>query len=520
MKAKLLLLALSLVTLSACGSKPLPDKDKLFIATFSSNGGSHVPSLTCSNVDIEPQTVRDGYQFTGWHINEDLTDNKVTFPYKLINNTTFFASWSYRGYLVTYNTNGGTPIAPEYLGVIENMPTTTKDGYTLKGWTFEDKEISFPYELNKSITIDAIWERNQITPEGELLSSAKVANMESRSYWDFDYQENAIFVHANIVDEVLYSDNSPGYNDNVEIILSPSSASQAAGYNLLSYHFLCDCLGRSYYNTMPNTYSFSNDISILPSGASITARHRFIETDGYNGYSVSFVIPYSLFNMSRSSALNNLYIGIAMRNSNSKTATMWGDMKKGNFSNAWSYLNLKEDNTFAYPDIEVETLFIGDSYFNTGNWASLNLFLSNKNAYVLHDDGNYDFKYIDLDVVDHYKPKKIVTNFGGRDFERGKYSNTEIVGFCSEFVDKLKVLSPEVDVKYISINPIKNFASKLTKIQELNTSIETELDVTFIDTFSLFVNGSTIKTEYYKNNYNLNSDGYSLYESRILTYLE
>ncbi len=65
----------------------------IYTAEFKSNGGSLVDSQrgTVINTFYAPQ--RPGYTFDGWYTNYDLTGDKVKAPYKLTQNTVFYAKW-------------------------------------------------------------------------------------------------------------------------------------------------------------------------------------------------------------------------------------------------------------------------------------------------------------------------------------------------------------------------------------------------------------------------------------------
>ena len=77
-------------------------------------------------------------------------------------NTTITAQWSIIQYTITFDTDGGTTIAPitqDYGTAITTPANPTKDGYTFAGW---DKEIptTMPAE---SVTITAQWTADEHT---------------------------------------------------------------------------------------------------------------------------------------------------------------------------------------------------------------------------------------------------------------------------------------------------------------------------------------------------------------------
>lgn len=69
------------------------------------------------------------------------------------------AACSNKGYTVTFDSAGGSEIAPsEKVEVIETAPLPTREGYKFIGW-FEDsaltKPVSFPYTPTGDITLYA-----------------------------------------------------------------------------------------------------------------------------------------------------------------------------------------------------------------------------------------------------------------------------------------------------------------------------------------------------------------------------
>ena len=98
--------------------------------------------------------IREGYTFIGWD-----RDIPKTMPAE---NITVTAQWEINRYTITFDTNGGSEIAPitqDYGTEITAPDNPTRKGYTFKGW---DKEIpeTMPAE---NITVTAQWEINRYT---------------------------------------------------------------------------------------------------------------------------------------------------------------------------------------------------------------------------------------------------------------------------------------------------------------------------------------------------------------------
>ena len=106
-----------------------------------------------------PTLTREGYTFKGW-------DKEIpeTMP---ADNITVKAQWEINQYTITFDTNGGSEIAPitqDYSTKITAPDNPTRKGYTFKGW---DREIpkTMPAE---NITITARWKDTE-KPTGEII---------------------------------------------------------------------------------------------------------------------------------------------------------------------------------------------------------------------------------------------------------------------------------------------------------------------------------------------------------------
>ena len=108
---------------------------------------------------IEPDVPsRQGYQFTDWY----LDDTKYDFNTAVTGNMTLTAKWTANSYTITFDTNGGSAVAPITQGydtTINAPAAPTKTGYTFMGW---EPEIpaTMPAE---DMTITAKWSINQYT---------------------------------------------------------------------------------------------------------------------------------------------------------------------------------------------------------------------------------------------------------------------------------------------------------------------------------------------------------------------
>ena len=128
-----------------------------YTIAFDTNGGSEIAPITQdygTEITVPDNPTRKGYTFKGW-------DKEIpkTMPAE---NITVKAQWEINQYTIAFDTNGGSEIAPitqDYGTEITAPDNPTRKGYTFKGW---DKEIpkTMPAE---NITVKAQWEINQYT---------------------------------------------------------------------------------------------------------------------------------------------------------------------------------------------------------------------------------------------------------------------------------------------------------------------------------------------------------------------
>ncbi len=125
--------------------------------SFDSNGGTEVEPISGAEGDpvVAPANpTKTGYSFAGW--NPELPS---VFPSA---DMTVTAQWNINKYTITFDTDGGTainPITQDYNSAITKPSDPTKEGCSFAGW---DKEIPalMPAE---DMTIKALWSVGQYT---------------------------------------------------------------------------------------------------------------------------------------------------------------------------------------------------------------------------------------------------------------------------------------------------------------------------------------------------------------------
>ena len=158
-----------------------------YTVTFDSTGGSEVTTKTIDVLYGEqlgdmPVPIRTGYFFRGWYDAPvegkcyGNSDGKGTSRYDKTENCTLYAQWEINRYTITFDTAGGSEIAPitqDYGTAITAPADPTREGYTFIGW---DREIpeTMPAE---NITLKARWEINQYTITFDTAGGSDIASI-------------------------------------------------------------------------------------------------------------------------------------------------------------------------------------------------------------------------------------------------------------------------------------------------------------------------------------------------------
>lgn len=130
-----------------------------YTVTFQSEGGSEVASQIRANTPAArpADPTKEGYTFIGWYNGESEWNFETPVTEKL----TLTAKWQINRYTITFDTAGGSEVAPitqDYGTTITAPANPTKTGYTFAGW---DKTIpsTMPAE---DMTITARWTENRV----------------------------------------------------------------------------------------------------------------------------------------------------------------------------------------------------------------------------------------------------------------------------------------------------------------------------------------------------------------------
>lgn len=130
-----------------------------YTVTFQSEGGSEVASQIRANAPAArpADPTKEGHTFIGWYNGESEWNFETPVTEKL----TLTAKWQINRYTITFDTAGGSEVAPitqDYGTTITAPANPTKTGYTFAGW---DKTIPTTMPAG-DMTITARWIENRV----------------------------------------------------------------------------------------------------------------------------------------------------------------------------------------------------------------------------------------------------------------------------------------------------------------------------------------------------------------------
>ena len=145
---------------------------KVFKLSFDSEGGSSVAALEvpeCEKVTQPPNPTRDGYEFVGWMLGDELYD----FSQGVCGDIELKASWKEAEpvnpggdktyFNLSFNVDGGTEIPSIQVedGTVPSRPADPyKEGFTFDGWTLDGEPYYFDEPITGDATLYAVWVPN------------------------------------------------------------------------------------------------------------------------------------------------------------------------------------------------------------------------------------------------------------------------------------------------------------------------------------------------------------------------
>lgn len=160
-------------------------KKKKRTVTYNANGGTGSMSATKTGEPVAASTfTRKGYHFTGWNTRAGGTGQSVNAGdiASFTTDTTLYAQWQAASHTVTFDTNGGTAIAPQTVddkGKAKEPTAPTRDSWTFAGWYLNGVKYDFTTPVTQDITLKAGWKR--VAPSMEFKDMHKRISAGSKS---------------------------------------------------------------------------------------------------------------------------------------------------------------------------------------------------------------------------------------------------------------------------------------------------------------------------------------------------
>jgi uncharacterized repeat protein (TIGR02543 family) len=142
----------------------------IYAVTYNGNGGTdvgtqYVISPVTKVAALPANPTRLFYQFNSWNTKADGTGSTFDTSITVTENITVYAKWdSTPGCTVTYDSQGGTAVDPQYVipsgTKVGTLPVPTKRCYSLAGW-YKDTAYTIPFTadttVSANITVYAQW---------------------------------------------------------------------------------------------------------------------------------------------------------------------------------------------------------------------------------------------------------------------------------------------------------------------------------------------------------------------------
>ncbi len=152
-------------------------KNPTYTLTYNANGGQNPPSSQSGSTSYtisSTKPTRSGYTFLGWATSSSATSASYTAGDKinLTANTTLYAVWQKKTYILAYYANGGVGVP-----TMQNNSTSytvsstkpTRSGYTFLGWATSSSATSASYTAGDQINLSAdtslyaVWKKETYT---------------------------------------------------------------------------------------------------------------------------------------------------------------------------------------------------------------------------------------------------------------------------------------------------------------------------------------------------------------------
>lgn len=355
-----------------------------------------------------------------------------------------------------------------------------------------------------------------------ILSSTNKTNT-AYSSWEAEYLENGIQITSYVYDEDVFYGNiyNCGYDDNVEFLINVKN--NESGWMIDgTYHFLINADGKMLFEVAktPNGLSGSmiKEMGVVLGENLITEFKRLTIEDGYVGYYSKVFIDYKFFG-EKEDVVGNLTFCPGMRNShNYQVDSSWSAYSKRGckWGSASTFVLINEDGTFGERlSMDLDTLYLGDTLFDKGNWSTYyNDALNEVANNISISSSNIKYWQSELEYYKDSKIDKVVIYLGTNDL-----NNANVVNDLKSLFTQIKGYFSNVKIYYVSliVTPslldnnelIKNINAKIKEYSENNDSLS------YIDVYNKIYINEEIRQGLFRNDTSLNYLGYNILVDEI-----
>lgn len=157
-----------------------------YTVTFDTQGGSTINVQTVKDgyaVSEPSAPIKEGYTFDGWWIDKNYS-TRWSFGANVVRqNLTLYAKWTLEQHTVTFDSDGGTEIAPFKASVETNYLVSKpqdpeKYGYVFEGWFNGDAQWDFENDtVGENVSLTAKWKLGIFTIEFNSLGGGNISSI-------------------------------------------------------------------------------------------------------------------------------------------------------------------------------------------------------------------------------------------------------------------------------------------------------------------------------------------------------
>lgn len=385
----------------------------------------------------------------------------------------------------------------------------TVKGYLINNEMILGNSFTMPEEI---VTIETVYE-NMFDENGVSLKVESYYHF-ATSYWNAKYTEDGLVVDICVDDDIIFTTskatNGIGMRDNVEFICGVNGTN-----NIYSEYIkvLVSADGDYYYQRRSN----NNWVTVYDSRISFEHSVCNFNDEGFNGYRVKALVPYSVLNTTYNNALGNLTLLPAMRNTLNVAFTNFGIFDE--YGSTWedhrSHPIVSKDNKIVENIIPVDVLFVGDQLFK--NYSDKNVFNNQIGEYKFYAEANRSISYWqeNMSLITRYNPKEVIFQVG--EFDLLQKSVLKTFESLVDFIDAFHKALPNTKLTIVSAIPVYKTSYDVNKTLAYNAMVYDYVNqfenIDYLDIAThLFVEGNLNSNLYVDYNY------FSEMGCRYLTY--